>query len=237
MAGYIILAVVVLLAGLMLLPVGADVRYAGGQARLRVQAGPARITLYPRRTGAKPKKKAARKRAKPESEARPPKPKPTFSELQPLIRLGWKALGGFRRRLCVQQVRVICVIACDDPYDTVQRYSAVNAAVNALWPRLERTVNIRQREIRVGFSFEPQEADLQAELALTIRVGRLLAIGCAFGVGYLKWKRNISRARRAEERKQKDGQYDDRKSGRNRNGEDQGNGGLQHGCRRANHHA
>ena len=59
MAGYIILAVVVLLAGLMLLPVGADVRYAGGQARLRVQAGPARITLYPRRTGAKPKKKAA----------------------------------------------------------------------------------------------------------------------------------------------------------------------------------
>ena len=132
---------------------------------------------------------------------------------------------------------MICVIACDDPYDTVQRYSAVNAAVNALWPRLERMVNIRQREIRVGFSFEPQEADLQAELALTIRVGRLLAIGCAFGVGYLKWKRNISRARRAEERKQKDGQYDDWKSGRNRNGEDQGNGGLQHGCRRAKHHA
>lgn len=233
--GYMITAaVVLLLAGLMLLPVGAEFRYAGGQARLRVRAGPARITLYPRRADTKPKKKARAKQKTPEKAERP---KPGLDELRPLLRLGLEALGRFRRRLCVEQVRLHWVIVCDDPFDTVRRYGAVNAALNAVWPRLERAVQIRRRDVRIGFSFVPEEAMLEAELAMTIRVGRLLAIGCVFGVGYLKWKRNISRARRAEERMQKDGQHDDWKSGRDRNGEDQGNGGLQYGGRRADHHA
>ena len=202
--GYMITAAVVLLllAGLMLLPVGAELCYAGGQARLRVRAGPARITLYPRRADAKPKKKARAKQKMPEKEE---KPKPGLTELRPLLRLGRKALGRFRRGLCVEQARLYWMIVCDDPFDTVRRYGTVNAALNAVWPQLERVVRIRRRDVRIGFSFVPEEAMLEAELAMTIRVGRLLEIGCVFGVGYLKWKRNISRARRAEERMQKDG--------------------------------
>ena len=235
MAGYMIAAVIVLLlAGLMLLPVGVDFRYADAQVRLRMRAGPVRITIYPRKADAKPKEKKRTKKEKPEKEE---KPKPSFAELRPLIHLGLEALGKFRRKLCVEQVRLYWVIVCDDPFDTVQRYGSANAALNVFWPYLERVVHIRQRDVRLGFSFVPEEKMLESEAALTIRVGRLLAIGCVFGIGYLKWKRNICRARRAEERMQKDGQHDDWKSGRDRNGENQGNGGLQHGGRRADHHA
>lgn len=203
---WIILAVALVLTMLNLLPVGVDAAYADNVFSLAARIGPFRLRLLPKPPDAKPKKKKSPKLKK----KKPPKLKkgkskkqsapPDIRTILALAKLGLQALNRFRQRLRVQLLRLVFVSGAPDPYDTALAFGYVNAALGALTPRAERALRIDERDIQTGVDFQAGQPRIDARIVCTIRIGQIVVIALAFGVGFLKQKRNAKQARAAREK-------------------------------------
>ena len=200
---WIILAVALVLTVLNLLPVGVDAAYADDVFSLAARIGPFRLRLLPKPPDAKPKKKKPPKpkKEKPKKQSAPP----DIRTILALAKLGLQALDRFRqrqmcirdRRLRVQLLRLVFVSGAPDPYDTALAFGYVNAALGALTPLAERALRIDERDIQTGVDFQAEQPRIDARIVCTIRIGQIVVIALAFGVGFLKQKRNAKQARAA----------------------------------------
>lgn len=193
---WILLVVLLLLAGLMLLPVGVDAEYAPEGFFLRIKAGPARITLLPKKQ--KPEKKP-KKPKKPKKEKKPKKkPKITLDLIFTLVRLALEAVSTFRKKLKVELFRLYLLVATKDPYQTATLYGTISAALEGLYPFAARALDIKERDVRVNADFTEESMDVMGRLILTIRIGQILGIGLVFVwkllVWYLKQKTDHKKA-------------------------------------------
>ena len=190
---WIILAVALVLTMLNLLPVGVDAAYADDVFSLAARIGPFRLRLLPKPPDAKPKKKKPPKpkKEKPKKQSAPP----DIRTLLALAKLGLQALDRFRQRL-----RLVFVSGAPDPYDTALAFGYVNAALGALTPLAERALRIDERDIQTGVDFQAEQPRIDARIVCTIRIGQIVVIALAFGVGFLKQKRNAKQARAAREK-------------------------------------
>lgn len=189
------------LLALAILPLGIRVRYNEAGFLLRVIAGPLKITVFPRKK--KPKKQKA-KQKKQNSEKRPestdsgdnppqpPKPLPepkekggSLTRFLPLVRLGLKFLGDFRRKLRVDNLCLRLILAGDDPCDLAVNYGRVWAAASNLVPQLERLFVIKKRDIQVECDFTAEEISVIAHVDITITLGRLLTLAVVYGIRVL----------------------------------------------------
>ena len=180
---WIILAIALVLTVLNLLPVGVDAAYADEAFSLAARIGPFRLRLLPKPPDAKPKKK---KPQKPKKEK--PKKKsasPDIRTILVLAKLGLQALNRFRQRLRVQLLRLGFA------------FGYVNAALGALTPLAERALRIDERDIQTGVDFQAGQPRIDARIVCTIRIGQIVAIALAFGVGFLKQKMHSKQARAA----------------------------------------
>ena len=182
------------LLALAILPLGIHVRYNEAGFLLRVIAGPLKITVFPRKK--KPKKQKAGKR--PESTdsgdtpPQPPKPVPepkekggSLTRFLPLVKLGLKFLGDFRRKLRVDNLFLRLILAGDDPCDLAVNYGRAWAAVGNLMPQLERLFVIKKRDIQVECDFTAEETRVIAHMDITITLGRLLTLAVVYGIRVL----------------------------------------------------
>lgn len=216
----IILAIIILI---LILPFGATVRYLDGEfsAALRVLAFD--FTVFPAKEK-KPKKAKKPKKPKKEKEEKPPEEKPkrklpfTPEEILQLLKLLLDTLSRFRRKLTVNRFKLYFVAAADDPADAAMLFGFANAALGYLDGAAGRAFDIRSRDVKTAVDFESTEMYADAELTITISLGRILAVVIAAGVGFLKIKRqsskNKDRAQSAEERKDKDGAGTEEPDGR-----------------------
>ena len=152
------------LLALAVLPLGVRIRYNDAGFVLKVIAGPLKITVIPGRK--KPKKqkvkqkkqKAVQTAESAGSEERPPQPPKAQPEQKerggsltrflPLVKLGLKFLGDFRRKLRLDNLYLRLILAGDDPCDLAVNYGRIWAAVGNLMPQLERLFVIRKRDIQ-----------------------------------------------------------------------------------------
>ena len=194
------IAAVVLLV-LAILPLGVHVRYNDAGFLLRVIAGPVKITVFPRKK--KPKKQKTKQKKqkagkRPESTdsgdtpPQPPKPVPepkekggSLTRFLPLVRLGLKFLGDFRRKLRVDNLFLRLILAGDDPCDLAVNYGRAWAAVGNLMPQLERLFVIIKRDIQVECDFAAEEISVIAHMDITITLGRLLTLAVVYGIRVL----------------------------------------------------
>ena len=187
---WILLILLLLLIGLMLLPVGVDAAYAPEGFFLRVKAGPARITLLPKKPKKPKKPKPEKAEKKPKKEKK--KPKITLDLAFTLARLALEAVSAFRKKLKVELFRLWLLIATQDPYQTATLYGSVSAALEALYPFAARALDIRERDVRVNADFTGESPEVEGRLILTIRIGQILGIGLVFAwklfIWYLKQK-------------------------------------------------
>ena len=181
------------LLALAILPLGIHVRYNEAGFLLRVIAGPLKITVFPRKK--KPKKQKAKQKKQnaeksPESTdsgdnpPQPPKPLPepkekggSLTRFLPLVRLGLKFLGDFRRKLRVDNLCLRLILAGDDPCDLAVNYGRVWAAASNLMPQLERLFVIK--------NFTAEEISVIAHVDITITLGRLLTLAVVYGIRVL----------------------------------------------------
>ena len=189
------------LLALAILPLGIHVRYNEAGFLLRVIAGPLKITVFPRKK--KPKKQKAKQKKQnaeksPESTdsgdtpPQPPKPLPepkenggSLTRFLPLVRLGLRFLGDFRRKLRVDNLCLRLILAGDDPCDLAVNYGRVWAAASNLMPQLERLFVIKKRDIQVECDFTAEEISVIAHVDITITLGRLLTLAVVYGIRVL----------------------------------------------------
>ena len=194
------IAAVVLLV-LAILPLGVHVRYNDAGFLLRVIAGPVKITVFPRKK--KPKKQKTKQKKqkagkRPESTdsgdtpPQPPKPVPepkekggSLTRFLPLVKLGLKFLGDFRRKLRVDNLFLRLILAGDDPCNLAVNYGRAWAAVGNLMPQLERLFVIKKRDIQVECDFTAEEISVIAHVDITITLGRLLTLAVVYGIRVL----------------------------------------------------
>ena len=205
MAGWIILAVVLLiLIALLTLPVSLHALWQEGLT-LRLGIGPASIPLYPPETdaGEQAENKAEQKKetdktgssAKEEGKAQPTGQKKgldcrlrqiqySLETLPPVLR---KALRRARRKLVVDKLRLQLVFGGEDPADAAMAYGRAQAAANALFPLVQELLTVRKSDIRLSLDFQQERTVGEGELLLHARVGSLLWIGLCAAGGLLRW--------------------------------------------------
>lgn len=195
------IAAAVLLA-LSLLPLGVRIRYNSTGLTLRVIAGPLKITVFPMKK--KPKKgktKAAKKDSQQMEpavvEEKPPQPPKAKKEKKtgetggsllrflPLVKLGLKFLGDFRRKLRLDNLYLRLILGGDDPCDLAVNYGRIWAAVGDLLPQLERMFVIKARDIQVECDFTSPQTLVIAHLDISITLGSLLALVFYYGIRIL----------------------------------------------------
>ena len=195
---WIAAAIVLILA---VLPLGVCIRYNDAGFLLKVIAGPLKITVFPRKRKQKKQKKKpdqVKKGQQIESSAseeeppRPPEAQPeqkekggSLTRFLPLIKLGLRFLGDFRRKLRLDNLYLRLILAGDDPCDLAVNYGRIWAAVGNLMPRLERLFVIKKRDIQVECDFTAAETCVVAHLDISITLGRLLVLALVYGVRVL----------------------------------------------------
>ena len=198
--GWIItLSILVLL---VILPLGASVKYDTDGPLVKLIAGPVKITLFPRPKKPKKEKKPqeANKEKKPkatkkeqskpaanqksaEKKAEPEKKKSggPVTDFLPLLKVALDLLNDFRRKLRVNRLEAKVVMAGGDPCDLAINYGRAWAAIGNLMPRLEKVLVIKKRDIDVECDFTASQTTICARLDLTITLGRILAIAVVYG--------------------------------------------------------
>ena len=190
-----------ILLALAVLPLGVRIRYNDAGFVLKVIAGPLKITVIPGRK--KPKKqkvkqkkqKAVQTAESAGSEERPPQPPKAQPEQKerggsltrflPLVKLGLKFLGDFRRKLRLDNLYLRLILAGDDPCDLAVNYGRIWAAVGNLMPQLERLFVIKKRDIQVECDFASPETTVVVHLDVSITLGWLLVLAMYYGIRIL----------------------------------------------------
>ena len=156
-----------------------------------------KITLFP----AKPKKESAgepKKPKKPKKQKKPkepkkPKEKPRderpltekvgglwdlFRDALPMV---CEAAGKLLHKLRIEELVLHLTWAAEDPADAALGYGAGEAALGAVWPLLDRTFDIRKRDVGVAVDFERTSPVIYARALLSFTIGQLVSLGVVYG--------------------------------------------------------
>ena len=205
----VILAVLVLIG---CIPVGVDAAYGEGGVLLSVKIGFFRLQILP----AKPKKPKKPKKAKKSKQQKPAaSPAPSAAPDTPaaeaapqkklvlpgglrgilrLVNLALSTLGDLRRKLRVEELTLHVTFAGDDPADAALHYGQAWAAVGALMPALDRLFVIKKRDIQPILDYNEKKMKLDAQLVLTITIGRAICLALRALVRFLKLWLNKKKA-------------------------------------------
>lgn len=99
----------------------------------------------------------------------------------PLVKVGLDFLGDFfGRKLRVNNLVLKITLAGGDPCDLALNYGRAWAALGNLWPRLERMLVIKKRDVNIQCDFEGEKTTILARLDITITLGRLLGLAVRY---------------------------------------------------------
>ncbi len=173
--GIVILALV--LVGLI--RVGVQVKYAQNRLEVRLLAGPAKITLFPRKARKpKPRKKPKRTKAK---QAKPKKAPPTAEEIFALVKqllpVAIEAAGQLRRKIRIDAFYLDITVASADPAKAAVNYGRLNGAIGMLWPLVEQNFKVKEWRIRTWVDFTTEHPTLSLRAAVTLTIGQILSLG------------------------------------------------------------
>lgn len=195
MVGWIILGIIVfLIVGILLIPVGVDTAYEGGQFRLSAKAAGLLLQLYPKPpdSGKKPKEEKPKEEQKPKEEKPEAEKKKGLpfglnkDELLEIVQIALKGVGRFRRKLSVDRFLLHFTAAGKDPYDTAMTFAYVNEALSILAPICRNSLKVRKADVRTDVDFLGESIKLDAALALTIRIGQIFGVVNAIAFGAIK---------------------------------------------------
>lgn len=190
MVGLIILGIIVgIIVIILVIPIGADINYEGGELRVSAKVWKFLIQLIPKappdpdkppkeKKPKKPKKvKKKKPKEKPEGEEAMPKKKLklnfSFDEIMAILKKLFKGLGKIFT-IHVDRFMLHFVAAGSNPYDTAMTYNYVNAALSALAPICDRKYKCRDTDVWTDIDFTQDKMQIDAGIAITIRLGQIL---------------------------------------------------------------
>ena len=206
----------VLLLILLLIPIGADVEYIGGNTKVSAKVCGILIQLLPKKKEdeGKPKKekkprKKKEKKPKPEKEGEEKKPKEkkkldfTADEIFEVI---GKVLDSMKKfgKLTVDRFLLHYTAAGADPYTTARTFGAVNASLCALEPVCSRQFRVKDYDVRTDCDFTAEKMSLDVAVCITLRLWQFVRVGLAAAFGVLgvliRHKRRIKKEKKLAEK-------------------------------------
>ena len=185
-----IIALIIFL--IMMIPIGADIGYAGGQLSLSAKVMGLFIQLLPKSEEKRPskeKKPRKKKEKKPKKEEPPPEEAEdkeegakkkglplglTIDDLIDLVKAVFKGLGKFR--IWVDRFLLHYIAAGKDPYKTAVTFGKINAALCALAPACRKKYNCRDTDVYTDICFTEEKPFIEFGLGFHIRIGTLFAV-------------------------------------------------------------
>ena len=198
MVGLIILAVLVgIVTLIMLIPIGADIRYEEGVVRLSAKAAWIKLQLIPKQKKAvkeeKPKKekkkkeKPSKKAEKEDSSAKKKRSLPfNTEEILELLKTVLNGFGRFGKKFKVERFVLHWIAAGWEPYTTARVFSVVNAALSQLSPICVQRFHCKDSSVWTDIDFVRDDMFLEFGLTVTIRIGQIVGTGLRIGFGALK---------------------------------------------------
>ena len=192
MVGLIILGVIIaIIVALMLIPVGADVAYEGGELRLSAKVCGMLLQLIPKPPADETKPKKEKKPKKPKKKKKQPEEQPQSGEEKPkkkleldfsmeeilgLVKSVLRGLGRFGRKLSVDRFLLHYTAAGKDPYNTAMTFGYVNGALTTLAPICRRTFDTKDVDVWTDVDFTTEKTKVDFGVALTIRIGQIFGV-------------------------------------------------------------
>ena len=192
MVGLIILGVIIaIVVAIMLVPVGADVAYEGGELRLSAKVCGMLLQLIPKPPAdeTKPKKekkpkKPRKQKKQPEEQAQTGEEKPkkklnldfSMDEIMGLVKSVLRGLGRFGRKLSVDRFLLHYTAAGKDPYTTAMTFGYVNGALTTLAPICRRTFDTKDVDVWTDVDFTTEKTKVDFGVVLTIRIGQIFGV-------------------------------------------------------------
>lgn len=189
--------IIVLLVLLLIMPVGADVSFIGGEFKLRVKIGPVGKLLFPPKDKKKEKTKKPKKE-KPDKGGGKKKLRLGFDDITAIAKIGLKALKRFRHCLSIDLFMLHLTAAAEDPYDAVMAYGYVNAGIGALMPLAHSALKIRDEDIQIRMDFTEEMTSADARLVATLQIWEILYIAILAVAAFLKWYMQYKKRIKAE---------------------------------------
>ena len=212
MVGWIILAILVgLITLIMLIPIGADLRYEDEVIRVSAKAAGIKIQLIPKKKR-EPKPEKPEEKPKPEPEPKEEKPKKAkkkrslsfnAEEILDLLKLVLKSFGRFGRKFRVERFVLHWTAAGSDPYLVARTFSVVNAGLSQLAPICTERFHCRDSSVWTDIDFVSDRMFFEFGLTMTIRIGQIVGTGLRIGAGALMI---ILRSKRRVKREEKENQ-------------------------------
>ncbi len=184
MVALIILGIIALIITIiMLVPIGADIAYEGGELRVSAKAAGVLFQIFPKNPedeskphkGKKPKKE--KKPEKTENGEKKPGKKInldfTFDEIMTLLKKVLNGFGILGKKFRVDRFLLDYTAAGDDPYQTAVAFGNVNAALNILAPICAQRFDVNDLYVRTDVDFTSEKTVLDFGIALTIRIGAI----------------------------------------------------------------
>ena len=190
----IILGVLVLLiAAIMLIPIGADIGYEQGKIHVSAKAAGVMIQLFPRKKKPetdepKPPKKKKEKKPKEPREEKPKEKKKldvTLDEILDLLKAVLNGLGYFADRIRVDRFVLHLTVAGYDPYNVAMAYGKVNAWLSAMAPMC-RKLNAKNSDVWTAVDFTDEWPHLEFAIGMSFRIGLIFGMGIRIGIAALK---------------------------------------------------
>ena len=182
-----------ILIGLGCVPLGVRLRYDEDGPLAAVLLGRLPIVLYPvpgwlkkltsreKKPGENKPKEEKPKKEKPQKAAENPQGG-SWKKFLPLVQLGLRFLGDFRRKLRVNRLVLRLTLAGDDPCDLAVNYGRAWAAVGNLLAAMQRAFVIQKRDVEVQCDFLGEETKVVFAMDLTITLGRILGLLVKYGI-------------------------------------------------------
>ena len=212
MVGWIILAILVgLITLIMLIPIGADIRYEDEVIRVSAKAAGIKIQLIPKK---KREQKTEKPEEKPKPESKPKeeqaekkKKKRSFSfnteEILELLKIMLKGFGRFGRKFKAERFVLHWIAAGSDPYWVARTFSVVNAGLSQLAPICTERFHCRDSSVWTVIDFAGNRMFFEFGLTMTIRIGQIVGTVLRIGFGaltiFLRSKRRVKREEREEQ--------------------------------------
>ncbi|MBQ0134580.1 MAG: hypothetical protein KBS46_05585 [Clostridiales bacterium] len=185
---YVLLALLILL---LISRYGAEVSYIEKKLRIRIRVGPVLFEL-PKGDGKKKKKEKHPDKPpeeKPEKEKKKQFdfPKPTWEDIPVLADMALTALGRVFRAIEPDELMLHLAVGFPDPYDTAVRLNYVNTAAEILLNG--GLLRPKKQDVAIWPDFAGETCSVEARLALSLRLYKIVAAGLALLWSFLRWKR------------------------------------------------
>ena len=184
MVGWIILSVLVgLIIILMLIPIGADIRYEDGVIRVSAKVAGLKLQLIPKKKSDKKKeepKEEPREEKKEKSKEKSEKEKKqkefpfNLEEIFDLLKVAISGFGRFGRRFRVEHFVLHWTCAGMNPYLNARVFAVVNAGLSQLAPLCSERFHCRNTSVWTDIDFTSEDMFFEFVLTATIRIGQIV---------------------------------------------------------------